>query len=100
VEKALKSFLLAHDQPLERTHSLPRLLSLCEPYASELTRFEDSITELDVYYAPTRYADVGQAIDYTESRIERALAGAEEVLDVLASRIEARLHDSEMKSDD
>jgi HEPN domain-containing protein len=92
-EKALKALLLAYNQPLERTHSLPRLLELCEPFVPDLNQFGDSLTVLDVYYAPTRYADVAHEIDYTEERVLDALARAEEVVQFLQQRIEARLEE-------
>jgi len=93
VEKALKALLLACDQPLERTHSLPKLRQLCEPFVPELSAFDDSLTVLDAYYAPTRYADVGQEVDYTEERVENALARTDEIVQFLRREIEARLED-------
>ena len=93
VEKALKALLLAYDQPLERTHSLPKLRQRCEPFVPELASFADSLTVLDVYYAPTRYADVAQDIDYTEERVEDALARAQQIMQFLQPKVEARLED-------
>ncbi len=93
VEKVLKALLLAYNQPLERTHSLPKLRQLCEPFVPALSEFADSLTVLDAYYAPTRYADVGQEVDYTEERVEDALARTDAILELLRKRIEARLQD-------
>ncbi len=90
-EKALKALLLVNDQPLRRTHSLPALLQLCLRFSAGLERFSDSVSVLDVYYAPTRYADVMDEMDYTETRTEDAIHRTEEMVGFLRGEIETRL---------
>jgi HEPN domain-containing protein len=90
-EKALKSYLLAHDLSLSRTHSLPTLLAKAATIDPHLSRFEDSATVLDAYYAPTRYADVPVKLDYTSARVQDAIQRARALVDELAGPIESRL---------
>ncbi len=93
VEKALKALLLAHDKPLRRTHSLPELLRLTCQVSAAVDRFVESAAVLDAYYAPTRYADALQEVEYTKERVEDALVRAGEIMDYLRPEIEARLAD-------
>ena len=92
VEKALKSLLFAYDQPLSRTHSLPGLVDLCEPFDQDIRDFSDTAAILDEYYAPARYPDAAQ-VDFTEGRARDAIALAERFVEFLRTRVEARLRE-------
>ena len=95
VEKTLKAYLLAHDWPLRRTHSLPDLLRLATEFDGEAGQFQDSALVLDAYYAPTRYADALVNLDYTETRVQDAIGRAGALIDWFQQRIEGRLSSHE-----
>ena len=88
-EKALKSFLLACGEGIVRTHSLPSLLDTATDFDADLYQLQDSAIVLDVYYAPTRYADVLVQLDYTPERVQDAIQRARTLVNELALRIES-----------
>lgn len=90
-EKALKAYLLVLDLPLRRTHSLTALVEEIRAVDPDAGVFRDSATVLDVYYAPTRYADVPAELDYTAQRVEDAIERAQALVEWLQVRIEERL---------
>jgi len=91
VEKTLKAYLLAHDWPLRRTHSLPDLLREAAEFDGEADQFRDSALVLDAYYAPTRYADTPVSLDYTEARVQDAIERTASLVSWFKLRIERRL---------
>jgi len=56
-EKALKGFLAFHDQPLERTHDLERLLELATALEPALAPLETQADILNPYATAFRYPD-------------------------------------------
>lgn len=56
-EKALKAFVVHHDQSIPKVHHLGELLAAVQAIAPDFKRFETKTLTLDQYYVPTRYPD-------------------------------------------
>jgi HEPN domain-containing protein len=54
-EKAVKAFLVAHDQPFPPTHNVERLVQLCQAIAPEFARLAASARTLTPYATQFRY---------------------------------------------
>lgn len=67
VEKYLKAFLVVHDQHVERTHYLPRLVELCGRFDSSMSELNETAVELTDYAVAGRYPDCWREISVQEA---------------------------------
>lgn len=68
-EKALKAYLINQDKNIKKIHDLGALLEECIKIDGNL----ECITLTD-YYAPTRYPDIIQFINFTEEKAKRSIS--------------------------
>lgn len=88
-EKALKAYLFAQQQPLVRTHELPRLRVICENFDQDFEELQEACDVLNVYYIDTRYPDVLRSHEqYTKEVAQEAYEFATEVLNFVRERTE------------
>ena len=89
-EKAIKAFLVFHDQPFEKIHDLAKLIRLAmpfEPKFSELLPLGDVLTP---YVSEFRYPD--ERILPSQEEFESALAAAERVYHFVLSLLPKEVH--------
>ena len=91
-EKSLKAYLFSRQQPLLRSHILPRLVHECQSFDAQFAELEEACDILTGYYTDTRYPDSPAAREKYDSSVARqAVHLASQVLDFVKPRIEAAL---------
>ena len=89
VEKALKAYLLARQQPLIRSHVLPRLQYLAEQLDASFEQLDDVCSVLTEYYIDTRYPDAATDLAaYDELVATEAVQLADQALTFIYERIQ------------
>jgi len=86
-EKALKAFLIFHDQPFKRTHDLIELLNLCISVQPDFAALEDMAQILTPYAIAGRYPDAAGGLVPMLAQAEDALRDAEAVLEFVLQRL-------------
>ena len=84
-EKALKAFLVMHDEHVQRTHSLPHLIERCRQHDDGFERFAECAPGLTVYAVTGRYPD--DWIEIGENEARAAIESATAILHFVESRI-------------
>ena len=80
-EKAVKSFLVFHDQEFEKTHDIEDLLSSAIRFDNRLETFFDSGETLTPYASLYRYP--GTVMEPEKEEFDEALKAAENVLNFI-----------------
>lgn len=86
-EKAIKAFLVHHDQPVQKTHDIEVLADLAteiEPSFSELMDAADSLTP---YASRFRYPNATFAVEPSEEEFNTALQQAGEVFEFVRKQL-------------
>ncbi|HZU13517.1 MAG TPA: HEPN domain-containing protein [Chloroflexota bacterium] len=78
-EKALKSFLAAHNRPLQKTHNLERLVAQCRGVDPTFGDFLASARTLNPYATVFRYP--GGPLEPSRDEAQRAIQLAREIVD-------------------
>ncbi|GAC1641847.1 MAG: HEPN domain-containing protein [Chloroflexota bacterium] len=78
-EKALKAFLAANNQPLQKTHNLERLVTQCQAINARFGAFLGSTRTLNPYATLFRYP--GGPLEPAVDEAERAIQLAREIVD-------------------
>jgi HEPN domain-containing protein len=90
VEKAFKAFLVWHDQPFRRTHSLEEIGQRCAEIDPSLAETVDETVPLTAYAWRFRYP--GDDEPPTREESDRALVLADQALKAVLSRIPLDAH--------
>ena len=85
VEKALKSFLTAHDVVFRKTHDLDELAIACGRIDPALEREADPARELTTFAWKFRYP--GESVDPPRDEAEKALVLARKVYEAILTRL-------------
>lgn len=86
-EKVLKGFLYGN-KIQQKTHSLLRLMDLCEKAKPGFVELKDDLATLDPYYIQTRYPDIGDIDQFdTKELAQEALISAKKVLMFVKNQI-------------
>lgn len=85
VEKCLKAYIVNLDEHIRRTHDLTPLVSLCEKYEPEFSKFHDIADELSGYAIITRYPDDWREIPREEAA--EAVRKAETVMKFVIEKL-------------
>ena len=85
VEKILKAYILAHSNPLVKTHDLEYVLKQCAEHDDMFSAFADICTVLTGYATASRYPLDEDWID--ENDMEIALNSANTVLEFTKTRL-------------
>lgn len=91
-EKALKGFLVAHGQPIERTHSLIRLIEDCETVDPLMQQFAFTAQTLTPYATEFRYP--GRRSDPPDAEAQSAVQLASAVVSYVRARLSSPPLDS------
>jgi HEPN domain-containing protein len=90
-EKALKAYLFSHEQYLQRTHVLPRLLQACTVFDPGFRDLSEACAILTSYYTDTRYPETSVTLDkYDRSLASEAVSLARHVVAFVSARVERR----------
>lgn len=85
-EKALKAYLIFHQQPIPRTHDLEKLLKDCIKHDASFDKLRECAEFLAPYATYTRYPDDRFNIDREE--VDKAIMCAETILKFVKIKIE------------
>lgn len=86
-EKALKGYLAFHDQPLERTHDLERLLELATVLEPGFAPLETQASVLNPYATAFRYPGVLGVQFPSVAEVTDAIEHAQAVYDFVLGRL-------------
>jgi HEPN domain-containing protein len=86
-EKALKAFLALHDQSLERTHDLERLLELAARLDSDFAELAEASDVLNPYATAFRYPSLLELPLPTVAEVTGAVEHAQSVYAFVLERI-------------
>jgi len=89
-EKALKGFLVFHDQPFEKTHDVEVLVTLAMQYDERLASWVEVATELTPYATEFRYP--GMLLGPPQNEFEQALKGASGLYAFILSLLPPEVH--------
>jgi len=85
MEKALKAFLVAHDQPFPKTYNLERLVRLCQHIDSAFVCFMDTAHILNPYVTQFRYP--GGPLEPELAEAKEALRLASELVEFVRQQL-------------
>ncbi len=89
-EKAIKAFLVFHDQRFDKTHDLEVLIGLAQKYETKFSTFLNIAVLLTPYAAMFRYP--GDFIEPTREQFDEALSAADSVWQFVLSVLPAEVH--------
>jgi HEPN domain-containing protein len=84
-EKYLKGYLAAHEQKIEKTHDLERLLRSCSQIDPSFARLVEPCSTLSQYAVHARYPD--DLAEYTQEDAAQALDHATRIKEFVLSKI-------------
>jgi HEPN domain-containing protein len=91
-EKAIKAFLVFHDQRFDKTHDLEVLVGLAQKYETKFSNFLNIAVLLTPYAAMFRYP--GDFLEPTREQFDEALSAADSVWQFVLSVLPAEVHPS------
>lgn len=89
-EKALKGFLVFHDQRFEKTHDLGLLVDLAARFDPSFAQWLDAADQLTPYATAFRYP--GEAIVPSADEFQKAVQAAGALLNFVLSRLPEGVH--------
>lgn len=89
-EKAVKGFLVFHDQEFEKTHNIQFLITLAIPFEAEFSSWLEVAERLTPYAGMFRYP--GKRLEPDRAEFEQALQEAESLYDFVLSSLPAEVH--------
>jgi len=89
VEKAIKGWLVYHDQSFEKTHDLRLLVTLASEVESQFTQWFDVAEQVTPYATAYRYP--GEILEPTEDEYQQASKAASRFYDFVCSVLPIQL---------
>ncbi len=89
-EKAVKGFLVFHDQDFEKTHNIRFLVTLAIPFESEFSSWLEAAKRLTPYSGMFRYP--GEKLEPDRSEFDQALQEAEGLYNFVLSSLPVEVH--------
>jgi HEPN domain-containing protein len=89
VEKAIKDWLVYHDQSFEKTHDLRLLVTLASEVESQFTQWFDVAEQVTPYATAYRYP--GEILEPTEDEYQQAFKAASRFYDFVCSVLPIQL---------
>jgi HEPN domain-containing protein len=86
-EKAVKAFLVHHQQPVERTHDIEVLLDLASAIDPAMSQLADAADALTPYASRFRYPNAVFAMEPERAEFEEALQQAELVYEFVRNKL-------------
>lgn len=91
-EKAVKSFLVHHGKPYEKTHDIEVLIDLAGEVEAGFSQLADAADALTPYATRFRYPNATFAVEPLPVEYDEALQHAQAVYDFVLSRLPAVTH--------
>lgn len=88
-EKAIKGWLVYHDQPFEKTHDLRLLVTLASEIERKFTEWFDVAEQISPYATAYRYP--GETLEPTEEEFQQAFKAASKFYDFICSMLPIEL---------
>jgi HEPN domain-containing protein len=88
-EKAVKGWLVYHDQSFEKTHDLRLLVTLASEIESKFTEWFDVAEQISPYATAYRYP--GEMLEPTEDEFKHAFAASSKFYDFICSMLPIEL---------
>lgn len=88
VEKSLKAYLINNGSVLKKVHDLGALLEECIKLDDSFSVLKEHCVILTDYYAPSRYPDMGEFMDFTKEKAEEAYKFAKEITSFVKDKIQ------------
>lgn len=89
-EKSLKAYLINKDSEIKKIHDLRSLLELCIKFDQSFENLRMQCETLTNYYAPTRYPDIGEFMEFNEESAKQAYVFAENILNFVEKKLSAK----------
>lgn len=86
-EKALKAYLINQDKNVKKIHDLGALLEECVKIDGNFEDLKLECITLTDYYAPTRYPDIAQFINFTEEKAKEAYLLADKIVEFVKNKL-------------
>lgn len=86
-EKSLKAYLFAKNKPSKKMHDLSALLEQCIVIDPSFETIREAILPLIDYYVQTRYPDIGDFMDYTETKAIQAMRDSSSIVKFVSAKI-------------
>lgn len=87
-EKALKAYLISKSEPIKKIHDLRVLVEVCINIDQDFENLREQCSTLNPYYAPTRYPDIGEFVDFTKEKADEAYQFAKEIVKFVKNKLE------------
>ena len=87
VEKALKAYLIHQGKTVKKVHDLGALLQECINIESEFETLREACATLTDYYAPARYPDIGEFMEFSEESAKQAYEFAEKIVSFVEKKL-------------
>lgn len=91
-EKALKAFIAAQGQNIQRTHDLKRLLAECITHEPSFSERDADAKLLAPLVSSFRYPDEAPVTEPTREEFDEALAAAQRIYDFVLSQLPKETH--------
>ena len=86
-EKSLKAFLISRDKSVVKIHDLNALLARCAAIDPSFEELKDACATLTAYYAPSRYPDISEFMQFSREIAKEAKDLAEIVFKFVENTI-------------
>lgn len=92
-EKAVKGFLVFHDQRFKKTHDIKKLADRAQPFAAQFEKWTAEAELLNPYVGKFRYVeDIGAALEPSREEFDKALNAATEFYQFVLSQLPKEVH--------
>lgn len=86
-EKALKAYLIDKGTQARKIHDLGALLQQCITQDPNFEVLKEECVTLTDYYAPTRYPDIAEYINFTEDKAKEAYQFARTIVEFIENKL-------------
>lgn len=86
-EKALKAYLVNHEGNIKKIHDLRAILEECIRIDKSFEYLRNDCATLNVYYAPSRYPDITEFIEFTKEKAEEAFLLAKNIVEFVKQKL-------------
>lgn len=86
-EKVLKAYLIKQGKIIRKIHDLGALLEICIQEDKTFEVLREACATLTDYYAPTRYPDVAEFVDFTEEKAKEAYSLVKKIVSFVEEKL-------------
>ena len=86
-EKALKAYLINKGKNIKKIHDLNALLEECISFNRSFENLRKECIILTGYYAPSRYPDIFEFVDFTEDKARQSYLFAKTIVEFVKNNL-------------